>query len=208
MSQLRQPLRSRLYSAKFKSELGGYDAGEVFWRHARRADTDDPLALIQYIDLHTYLVGDINTKVDRASMAHSLEVREPLMDHPLVEWAATLPSAFKLKGSNGKAFFKKALEPSLPHDVLYRPKMGFAVPLARWFRGPLRERLRSALLAGPMLDSGRFDPAVIRVLVDEHQSAQRDHSTPLWTLLMFDAFLRNMTGEASVEAALALDSET
>ncbi|MDE2161110.1 MAG: amidotransferase 1, exosortase A system-associated, partial [Burkholderiales bacterium] len=156
MSQLREPLRSQLYSARFKSELGGYSAIEVFHRHAAKAGTDDPLALIQYLDLHTYLVGDINTKVDRASMAHSLEVREPLMDHPLVEWAATLPSAFKLKGSNGKAFFKKALEPRLPEDVLYRPKMGFAVPLARWFRGPLRERMRASLLEGPMQDCGMF----------------------------------------------------
>ena len=111
---------------------------EVFRRHAARADTDDPLALIQYLDLKTYLVGDINTKVDRASMAHSLEVREPLMDHPLVEWLATLPSSLKLRGSEGKYLLKKAMEPHLPHDILYRPKMGFAVPLARWFRGPLR----------------------------------------------------------------------
>ena len=146
-------------------------------------------------------MGDINTKVDRASMAHSLEVREPLMDHPLVEWAATLPSAYKLQGSNGKAFFKKALEPSLPNDVLYRPKMGFAVPLARWFRGPLKARMRSALLEGPMLDCGYFNPAVVRQLVEQHESGRNDHSTPLWTLLMFDAFLRNTVGEAGWAAA-------
>ncbi len=198
MSQIREPLRSRMYSARFKSQLGGYSARDVFDRHAARAGTDDPLALIQYIDLHTYLVGDINTKVDRASMAHSLEVREPLMDHPLVEWAATLPSNLKLAGGNGKHFFKKAMEPHLPDDVLYRPKMGFAVPLARWFRGPLRERVRSSLLAGPMLEGGWLEPAVVRQLVDEHQSGVRDHSTPLWTLLMFDAFLRNAMGETRV----------
>jgi asparagine synthase (glutamine-hydrolysing) len=201
MSQLRQPLRSQLYSARFKAELGGYDAQEVFQRHAARAGTDDPLALIQYIDLHTYLVGDINTKVDRASMAHSLEVREPLMDHPLVEWAATLPSSFKLKGSNGKAFFKKALEPSLPDEVLYRPKMGFAVPLARWFRGPLRERMRAILMDGPMLDSGFFNEGVVRTLVEQHESGRSDHSTPLWTLLMFDAFLRNTMGQERSKVA-------
>ncbi len=102
------------------------------------AGTDDPLALIQYLDLKTYLVGDINTKVDRASMAHSLEVREPLMDHTLVEWLATLPSSLKVRGQEGKCLLKKAMEPHLPREVLYRPKMGFAVPLARWFRGPLR----------------------------------------------------------------------
>ena len=201
MSQLREPMRSQLYSAKFKAELDGYSAIEVFHRHARRAGTDDPLALIQYIDTKTYLVGDINTKVDRASMAHSLEVREPLMDHPLVEWAATLPSAFKLQGNNGKAFFKKSLEPSLPHDVLYRPKMGFAVPLARWFRGPLKQRMRSALLEGPMLDSGMFNPAVVRQLVEQHESGRSDHSTPLWTLLMFDAFLRGTLQQQPARAA-------
>lgn len=201
MSQLRQPLRGELFSARFKRELGGYSAQEVFQHHARRAGTDDPLALIQYIDLKTYLVGDINTKVDRASMAHSLEVREPLMDHPLVEWVATLPSHFKLRGNNGKAFFKKAMEPRLPDDVLYRPKMGFAVPLARWFRGPLRERMRSALLEGPMLDTGWFEPAVVRRLVEQHESGRSDHSTPLWTLLMFDAFLRNTMGQQVQRAA-------
>ncbi|MFY9514105.1 MAG: XrtA/PEP-CTERM system amidotransferase [Rubrivivax sp.] len=201
MSLIREPLRSQLYSNQLKSQLGGYSAKDVFDRHAARADTDDPLALIQYIDLHTYLVGDINTKVDRASMAHSLEVREPLMDHPLVEWAATLPSHFKLNGGNGKHFMKKALESRLPDDVLYRPKMGFSVPLARWFRGPLRERVRSSLLQGPMIEQGWLQGAVVRRLVDEHQSGQRDHSTPLWSLLMFDAFLRNALGETTLQAA-------
>ena len=201
MSFIREPMRSRLYSPALKAQLAGYSAYEVFDRHARRADTDDPLALIQYIDTHTYLVGDINTKVDRASMAHSLEVREPLMDHELVEWAATLPSSLKLRGSNGKAFFKKSMEPYLPNDVLYRPKMGFSVPLARWLRGPLRQRLRSALLEGPVVEGGWLNPVVVRELVEQHESGRADHSTPLWTLLMFDAFLRNTLGEAQLSAA-------
>ena len=201
MSFIREPLRSRLYSPALKSQLGGYNAQDVFERHARRAGTDDALALIQYIDTHTYLVGDINTKVDRASMAHSLEVREPLMDHELVEWVATLPSAMKLRGSNGKAIFKKAMEPHLPNDVLYRPKMGFSVPLARWLRGPLRQRLRTALLDGPVLEGGWLDPAAVRQLVEQHESGRADHSTPLWTLLMFDAFLRNSMGDARLQVA-------
>ena len=201
MSFIRQPLRSELYSASMKSQLGDYSASEVFERHARRADTDDPLALIQYIDTHTYLVGDINTKVDRASMAHSLEVREPLMDHELVEWVASLPSNLKLRGSNGKAFFKKAMEPHLPADVLYRPKMGFSVPLTRWFRGPLRERLRDALFNGPVAEGGWLDPVAVRRLVEQHESGRADHSTPLWTLLMFDAFLRNTLGETRLQVA-------
>ena len=111
MSLLRDADRRTLYSNGFRAALAGYNAIEVFRRHARRANHDDPLALIQYLDLKTYLVGDINTKVDRASMAHSLEVREPLMDHPLVEWLATLPSSMKLRGGEGKWFLKQAMEP-------------------------------------------------------------------------------------------------
>jgi len=108
MSLIRDADRSPLYSAAFRSELGGFNAREVFARHAAKANTEDPLALIQYIDTHTYLVGDINTKVDRASMAHSLEVREPLMDHELVEWLATLPSSLKRRGSEAKFLCTKA----------------------------------------------------------------------------------------------------
>ncbi len=197
MCFVREPLRSQLFTRRFQAELGGYSAQQVFERHAARAQTDDPLALIQYIDTHTYLVGDINTKVDRASMAHSLEVREPLMDHELVEWVATLPSALKLQGSNGKMFFKKSMEPLLPDDVLYRPKMGFSVPLARWFRGPLRERVRASLLHGPMLETGWFERDTLARIVEQHETGAADHSTPLWTLLMFDAFLRCSLGQTA-----------
>jgi len=197
MSLIRDPERSRLYSDSFRAELGGYSAIDVFNRHAKRAGTDDPLGLIQYIDLHTYLVGDINTKVDRASMAHSLEVREPLMDHPLVEWLATLPSTLKLKRGEGKYLLKKAMEPYLPRDIMYRPKMGFAVPLARWFRGPLKQRVRDSLLDGRIAESGWFNQDVIARIVEQHESGRRDHSTPLWTLLMYDAFLRNVMDGAA-----------
>jgi asparagine synthase (glutamine-hydrolysing) len=190
MSLLRDTDRQALYSNSFRADLGGYSAVEVFRRHAERANRDDPLALIQYLDLKTYLVGDINTKVDRASMAHSLEVREPLMDHPLVEWLATLPSSMKLRGGEGTWVLKKAMEPLLPNDVLYRQKMGFAVPIASWFRGPLRQRVRDAVLGDRLADSGLFNRATLGRLVDEHQSGRRDHSAPLWQLLMFEAFLR------------------
>ena len=191
MSVVREPVRSQLYSRSFKAELAGYHAQEVFERHAKRAGTEDPLALIQYLDLHTYLVGDINTKVDRASMAHSLEVREPLMDHVLVEWLATLPSSMKMHGAEGKYLFKQAMEPYLPNDVLYRPKMGFAVPLARWFRGPLRGRVRGTLLGGRLGESGWFNESAIQTMIEQHESGAHDHSTPIWALLMYDAFLRN-----------------
>jgi asparagine synthase (glutamine-hydrolysing) len=192
VSILRGPLRQQLFSAGLKRALGGYDAQAVFERHAAKAGTDDALSLIQYLDLKTYLVGDINTKVDRASMAHSLEVREPLMDHPLVEWLATLPPSLKIQGNEGKWLLKKAMEPRLPDDVLYRPKMGFAVPLARWFRGPLKARVREAVLGERLADTGWFERSTLERLVGEHQSGRMDHSAPLWTLLMFEAFLRNV----------------
>lgn len=195
VSILRDSMRRELYSPAFRAELGGYNAFEVFERHARRANREDPLALVQYLDLKTYLVGDINTKVDRASMAHSLEVREPLMDHPLVEWLATLPSTFKVRGGEGKVLLKKAMEPKLPQEILYRPKMGFAVPLARWFRGPLRARVRQALLGEGLVQTGLFNPAFLRQLVEAHESGRSDHSSALWTLLMFEAFLRHTLGQ-------------
>ncbi|HJY77868.1 MAG TPA: XrtA/PEP-CTERM system amidotransferase [Burkholderiales bacterium] len=195
-------MRERLYSNAFKVELGGYNAAEVFHRHAARANTEDALGLVQYLDLKTYLVGDINTKVDRASMAHSLEVREPLMDHPLVEWLATLPSSFKVRGIESKRLLKKAMEPQLSHEVLYRAKMGFAVPLARWFRGPLRAAMRDALVGGRLAESGWFNSGYLAQLLAEHESGARDHSTPIWTLLMFEAFLKNAMDAREAAPAL------
>jgi asparagine synthase (glutamine-hydrolysing) len=113
------------------------------------------------------------------------------MDHPLVEWLATLPTNLKVRGHEGKFLLKKAMEPALPHDILYRPKMGFAVPLARWFRGPLRQRVRDAVLGERLLSTGWFNEGYLKHLVDAHQSGASDYSSPLWTLLMFEAFLRN-----------------
>jgi asparagine synthase (glutamine-hydrolysing) len=200
MSLVRQPVRSRMFSAGLNSALGGYTVDDLFATHARRVQSDDPLAIIQYVDLKTYLVGDINTKVDRASMAHSLEVREPLMDHLLVEWLATLPSGMKMKGRESKLLLKKAMEPHLPHEIMYRPKMGFSIPVARWFRGPLRQRLRSSVLEGSLRDTGLFNYSILREMVDSHQSGRRDNSSALWTLVMFEAFLRNLDGKVAARS--------
>lgn len=188
-------LRDRLYAPGFRRELQGYSAVEVFRRHADRAPTDHPLSLIQYLDMKTYLVGDILTKVDRASMAHSLEVRVPLLDHKLVEWVSGLSPDLKLHDGEGKYIFKKAFEPLLPRDVLYRPKMGFGVPIGSWFRGPLKDRVRGAILGERLRDSGIFDPDFLARLVNEHQSGVREHSAALWSLLMFDSSLRIITGD-------------
>ncbi|HUH94116.1 MAG TPA: XrtA/PEP-CTERM system amidotransferase [Casimicrobiaceae bacterium] len=203
VSVMGDPLRNRLVSESLRRKLQGYRAVEVLRRHARRAPREEPLSFVQYLDMKTYLVGDILTKVDRASMAHSLEVREPLLDHRLMEWLSTLPPALKLRGREGKYCFKKALEPYLPNEILYRPKMGFSVPLASWFRGPLRERVEAAVLGPVLADSGYFNPRFLREMVDEHRSGARDYSVPLWSLLMFEAFLRKAMGAGDTGQAKA-----
>lgn len=197
VSQTSEMQRDALFSAALRGRLGGYRAIDLFHTHAQAAGTDDPLALIQYLDTKTYLVGDILTKVDRASMAHALEVRVPMLDHKFVEWAAQLPSGIKLRGQQGKYILKRALEPYLPNDVLYRSKMGFAVPLAKWFRGPLKERIRQTMTEGSLVDSGLFEPRYLRELVDHHQAGIRDYSTVLWSLLMFEATMRDESLELS-----------
>ncbi len=201
VSVVRQPERASLFSPALRARLGGYDAGEVFARHAASANTDDALSLIQYLDYRTYLPGDINTKVDRASMAHSLETREPLMDHMLVEWAARLPSRLKLAGGEGKLVLKKAMEDKLPRDVLYRPKMGFAVPLVSWFRGPLRGEVERVLRGDALAGTGWFDPGGLRQVADEHLSGRRDRSATIWALLMFERFVASQQGGGRTAAS-------
>ncbi|MCC7490453.1 MAG: asparagine synthetase B, partial [Gammaproteobacteria bacterium] len=188
----RNDLRSSLFSPRQRSALQGYGALDIFRRYEREAAGLPRLSQIQYIDIKTYLVGDILTKVDRASMAHSLEVRVPILDHELVEWAASLPPDLKLHRGEGKYVLKQAVARMVPRDVVYRPKMGFAVPLARWFRAELRERLRSRLLDGTLADTGLFSMDVVERLVSQHQSGLRDHSAILWSLLIYESFNREV----------------
>jgi len=194
VSLLSDAQRKQLFSPAFKRELQGYEAVEVLRRHAAVAPTDDPLSLVQYLDMKTYLVGDILTKVDRASMAHALEVREPLLDHELMGWVSGLPIDLKLNGTEGKYLLKKAMEPYLPHDVLYRKKMGFAVPLEAWFRGSLAATIRNVVLGERLASTGMFNQNFLRQVVEAHQSGRRDYSVILWTVLMFDAFLGQVLG--------------
>jgi asparagine synthase (glutamine-hydrolysing) len=196
VSIMGREMRSQVFTPQLKSSLAGYDAVEVFRGHAHQAPVDDPLALVQYLDFRTYLPGDILVKVDRASMAHGLEVRVPMLDHEFVEWVARLPSRFKLRDGEGKYILKKALEPYVPPDIMYRRKMGFAVPVTRWFREQLREEVRERLLRGSLRNLGLFDLGSIGTLLDQHQSGRRDHSAPLWSLLMFEGFCRRVLGSA------------
>lgn len=187
-------VRRRLYTPSFASRLQGYDSRAVFDRHVRDREFPDALAMVQYLDVNTYLPGDILTKVDRASMAHSLEVRGPFLDYELLEWAAGLPTDLKLKGGTGKYILKKGLEADLPEEILYRRKMGFAVPLERWFRGPLRERVH-ALGDSPWLaDTGIFERRALKGMISLHLAGRRDYSPGLWSLLMLEGFLRRKSG--------------
>lgn len=190
VSHATEEMRALLFSQSFKRELQGYSSREVFHGHVRDKSFDDALSLVQYLDFKTYLPGDILTKVDRASMAHSLEVRTPFLDYEFVEWAARLPSEIKLKGAEGKYVLKKALEPVLPKEVLYRSKMGFAVPIDMWFRGSLRNHIGDVVKGERLAQCGIFDPARLRQIVNDHQSGRRDYSATLWSLLMFDGFLQ------------------
>ncbi|GAC18540.1 XrtA/PEP-CTERM system amidotransferase [Paraglaciecola arctica] len=190
MSLLREDERRKLFSDEYNESLQGYTSLEVFRKYGDKVQHLDPLKITQYIDMKTYLVGDILTKVDRASMAHSLEVRVPLLDHKFVEWAFNTPSSSNLKNGVGKQAFKKSLEPHLSHDILYRKKMGFAVPLVDWFRGPLKQRLYDGLLSEQMANSGYFNMTRIKRLVDDHVNGMRDNSASLWALMMFESFMR------------------
>ena len=182
--------RGLLFSDRFRRELQGYHAVEVLRGHAADAPTADPFAFVQYLDLKTWLPGDILTKVDRASMAHGLEVRVPLLDHHLVEWAGGLGSQLKVRRGEGKWLLKRAFESDLPRDVLYRRKQGFDLPIAEWFRGPLRSRVRDTVLGQRLADSGFLNNQRLHELVDEHQAGRRNHARPLWALLMLESFLR------------------
>lgn len=196
VSLMDNDLRDKAFSPELKRRLNGYNAVEVLRRHQAHSpvqnggDVNDAVSQVQYLDMKTYLVGDILTKVDRASMAHALEVRVPFLDHKLVEWVSGLPLDYKLRGAEGKFMLKQALEPYLPHDIMYRKKMGFSIPLAEWFRGPLLGKLRTALSSQRMADTGLFNMDFLSRMVEEHAKGVRDYSASLWSLLMFEAFLR------------------
>jgi asparagine synthase (glutamine-hydrolysing) len=182
-------LKRGLLHRDVQRQLGSYDSLDVLREHYEKADTDDLLSRVQYLDIKTYLTDDILAKVDRASMAVSLEVRAPLLDHKFMELAARIPSSLKLRGREGKHIFKKALGRCLPESILYRRKMGFAVPLSEWFRGELKEKAHETLFA--CQDDGLVDGSVQEKIWNEHQKGFRNRSTELWTLLMFRLWQRN-----------------
>ncbi|MBV8578848.1 MAG: asparagine synthase (glutamine-hydrolyzing) [Acetobacteraceae bacterium] len=200
LCKLHDQQRRAVFASSLRNELDGYDAAARVTALMDQANTDDSLLQAQYVDLHTWLPGDILVKADRASMANSLELRAPLLDPGLVEWAGGLAPSLKLRRRSGKLIFKQAMERYLPDAVLYRRKQGFAEPLATQFRDGAG-RIRERLLGERMRDARLFDPAAIARMVDEHSCGRFDHSTPLWLLLVFEGFLAGESpGQTTSEA--------
>jgi asparagine synthase (glutamine-hydrolysing) len=186
-------IRSMLYNADFRSALQGHRAQDRYVRLMRDAPATDPLSRAQYADLKIWLPGDILTKVDRTSMAVGLEAREPLLDHRLVEFAATLPPRLRLRGGQGKYLLKKALEGRLPDSILHRRKMGFVTPVGAWLRGPLAGEAAAIAQGSALASLGWFDPAAIARAAEEHRRGRVDHGRLLWQLLMLERSLRHLT---------------
>ncbi|HEY6868357.1 MAG TPA: XrtA/PEP-CTERM system amidotransferase [Novosphingobium sp.] len=181
--------RQELYSPDFLRLRGEYRAEQLLIDQMRAAPARSGLDRAQYADLRFWLPGDILTKVDRTSMAVSLEAREPLLDHRLIEFAARLPERLRIRGAQGKWLLKHTMRRYLPEDILFRPKQGFVTPIAQWFRGPLAGAAQGIAGSTALARTGWFDPARLSALAAEHIAGRSDQSRLLWQLLMLDRAL-------------------
>jgi Asparagine synthase (glutamine-hydrolyzing) len=163
---------------------------ELFNEHAASVRTGEDLDRLLYIDSKTYLPGDILTKVDRMSMAVSLEARTPLLDHRLIDFVTRIPASLKIAGVETKRIFKRAVSDLIPEQVLHRAKQGFGIPIPKWINEELRGRIRETLTEPLTRQRGYFDTAYVDVLLREHERGRRDHSKALWSLLMLELWHR------------------
>lgn len=184
--------KKSLYSKEFQEQLDGdFGAGEhCFEKIAKSVMTGNATDNLLYLDSKTYLPGDILTKVDRMSMANSLEARAPLLDHELIEFVVNIPVGLKMKGLETKYILKRAMEGIVPNEILYREKQGFGVPISEWINSQLKERMTSDLSDRKTLERGYFEKSYIQTLHNEHSSGRRDHSSALWTLWMLELWHR------------------
>ncbi len=192
LSVVDMPGREQLYSEEFLRTLDGYRAEQPLVELMRNAPARSGLDRAQYADLKFWLPGDILSKVDRTSMDVSLEAREPLLDHRLVEFAAMLPHRMRIRKAQGKWLLKRTMERYLPENVLYRPKQGFVTPLAQWFRGPLAREARAIASSAGLVQTGWFDAARLAKIAEAHISGRSDYGRLLWQLLMLDRSLKRL----------------
>ena len=184
--------KRRLYAEGHRGVLNGElgAAKKGFRAIAEEVPEADALERLMYLDSKTYLPSDILTKVDRMSMAASLEARVPLLDHELIELVETIPSEWKLRGSESKYILKKAMEGIVPTEILYREKQGFGVPIREWINERLKDRMLGTLLEPRTMHRGYFERSYIEMLIDEHARGRRDHAHPLWALWMLELWHR------------------
>lgn len=194
-----------LLSKEFRALLqAGDDPQNVLLNYFAKAPNADPISQMLYVDVKTYMVADILTKVDRMSMATSLEVRAPILDHIFVEWVTGLPVEWKLRGREQKYILRKLAERvGVPREALYRQKQGFTMPLVHWIRHELKDLIMTVLLEPRTLQRGYFDQRGIRRLLDEHFSGKRLHTGRIWRLLMFELWHRNYLEQFTTLAPLS-----
>lgn len=178
-------MKKKLYRPEFQTAIKDFNAFDILGDHFKVNQSSDSTTRVQYVDIKTYLTEDILVKVDRMSMAHSLEVRAPLLDHRLMEYAGGLPSNLKLKGKESKYIFKKMLEGRLPQNILYRKKQGFSIPLAVWLRGRMKDFVEKTLFTNKAGSHPYFNSEYIKDLWKSHLSGRQDNAYPLWGLMMF-----------------------
>jgi len=202
LSVFNQLGRPALYSAAFRAALGGGEgAFGAFREVAAGSPSGDPLDRLLYLDSKTYLPGDILVKVDRMTMAASLEARVPLLDHKLIEFVCRrVPAALKFDGAETKAIFKRAVRGLVPDELLDRPKQGFGVPIEKWINRELRDRMRETLLERRTRERGYFEPSYVELLLDEHARGRRDHSMRLWALFVLELWHRSYADSARADS--------
>lgn len=192
VSQFSPERRQQLYTSGFCEQLGSYQAETLYLEEASRARErcDNGIDRLLALDVETYLPSDLLVKMDIASMANSLEVRSPFLDHKVMEFAARLPAQYKLRGRQSKYLLRRLGRRLIPPGALNRRKMGFGVPLARWFRNELQPMLHDVVLSDRALQRGYFNPDYLRGLVQDHTNSKTDHSFQLWALLWLELWHR------------------
>ncbi len=181
-----QAAKAGIYTDRFAREVADRRASRFLEPWFTAANGSGVLDAALLTDQMTYLPNDLLVKVDIATMANSLEARSPFLDHKVIEFAAALPASMKMRGFQTKSLLKKVAARLVPRDVVYRKKMGFGVPIGKWFRDEMKGFVREILLSERSLGRGIVRPEVLKLYVDEHTSAQRDHSFQLWAFLMLE----------------------